>query len=343
MDDMLLANKKNSEKYPEIRDILLSIIIPVYNVSEYLPQCLDSVLAQQDDRVEVIIIDDGSTDQSPELCDAFATKLKNCKIIHQKNAGLSVARNVGIENANGQFLFFLDSDDWLIDNSIERLLDTISKGLNVDVYINLVKYFYDDTKKIENSCYSFANIDQNQKSLEIFYDMLNIRGIFLGSQIFIIRKKHLIDNNLFFKPGLYHEDNLWIAQVFMKSNCLKLTDIELFFYRKNRNGSIMYSVSQRKMEDQLKIIQYLQIEAEEIEEESRKYINYWCSKIYRSLIRNLIISENDSFDVSFLNNVEEKKYLYGVYKIKDTIPVILLNIFGLKKMIKILKGLNSLL
>lgn len=344
MVDSFLDNKNsnNNDKFPETLNFLLSIIIPVYNVSEYLPQCLDSILSQQDDRVEVIIIDDGSTDQSPELCDAYAKIINNCKVIHQKNAGLSVARNVGIENANGQFLFFLDSDDWLLDNCIEKLLGNIEKEQNTDVYINKVKYFYDDTKKTEDCGYLFENINQNKGSLEVFYDLLNIRGIFLGSPIFIIRKKHLIDKDLFFKPELYHEDNLWIAQVFMRSDRVKLIDIELFFYRKNRNGSIMYSISQRKMEDQLKIIQYLQTEAKAIEGNRQKYIKYWCSKIYRSIIRNLIASDINSFDVTFLSNVEEGRNMYGVYKTKDFIPVVLLNTVGLRKMIKVLKWLDNL-
>ena len=91
---------------------LLSIVVPVYQVEAYLPQCLDSIVSQMADDIEVILIDDGSPDSCPEICDAYADKYAQFNVIHQKNAGVSIARQTGAQAANGRYITFLDSDDW---------------------------------------------------------------------------------------------------------------------------------------------------------------------------------------------------------------------------------------
>ena len=101
---------------------LVSVVIPVYNVSRYLPQCLESVLAQTYQNIEVLIIDDGSTDGSGSICDRFAERDSRIRAIHTDNRGLSAARNLGLENMSGTFVFFIDSDDWIEPNTVETLV-----------------------------------------------------------------------------------------------------------------------------------------------------------------------------------------------------------------------------
>ena len=100
---------------------LLSVIVPIYNVEEYLAQCIDSILNQTFTDFEIIVVNDGSTDSSPQICEEYAKKDSRVKVIHQKNAGVSVARNKGIENARGQYITFVDSDDWLELNMYEDM------------------------------------------------------------------------------------------------------------------------------------------------------------------------------------------------------------------------------
>ena len=94
-------------------DGLISVIIPVYNVAAYLPQCLDSVLSQDYEALEVILIDDGSKDESGAICDAYAARDSRVRVIHQQNAGGAAAKNAGLRIATGEYLTFVDSDDWL--------------------------------------------------------------------------------------------------------------------------------------------------------------------------------------------------------------------------------------
>ena len=101
--------------------VKVSVVIPVYNVEEYLRRCVDSVLAQTLSDLEIILVDDGSPDHCPEICDEYAAEYDNIQVIHKPNGGLASARNAGMKAATGQYLFFLDSDDWLDDEGLERL------------------------------------------------------------------------------------------------------------------------------------------------------------------------------------------------------------------------------
>lgn len=102
--------------------LLVSIIIPVYNVQQYLIRCLDSVVGQTYSNIEPILIDDGSTDGSGEICDEYQKKDSRFKVIHQSNGGVSAARNCGLDNCNGDFIMFIDADDWVENNYVEELL-----------------------------------------------------------------------------------------------------------------------------------------------------------------------------------------------------------------------------
>ena len=106
---------------------LISVIIPVYNVEQYLKQCVDSILSQTYKNIEIILVDDGSSDSSGIICDEYAHKHGNIKVIHKKNAGLSEARNSGLVVANGSYIAFIDSDDWISNDNFEKMITEIKK------------------------------------------------------------------------------------------------------------------------------------------------------------------------------------------------------------------------
>ena len=111
---------------------MISVIIPVYNVREYIGKCVDSVLKQKIHDIEIILVDDGSTDGSDEVCDMYADANENVFVIHKKNAGLGYARNSGLEIARGEYIFFLDSDDWLPENALINLQE-LAENNDVDI------------------------------------------------------------------------------------------------------------------------------------------------------------------------------------------------------------------
>ena len=121
-----------------------TVIIPVYNVAAYLAKCIDSVLKQEFKQYEVILIDDGSTDESGTICDKFAEQDKRIVVIHQKNKGLSAARNIGIENAKGEYILFLDSDDYWHDSSALNIIYSRLNVSNADILSFNYMKFCDD-------------------------------------------------------------------------------------------------------------------------------------------------------------------------------------------------------
>ena len=125
----------------------LSIIVPVYNVERYIPMCLESIVLQSLEDYEVILVNDGSTDSSREICDKFAAEHKEFRVIHQGNEGVSAARNKGIAEAQGEYILFLDSDDFLVPQSIGPLL-SIAKNNNLDVLGFGYKTVPEDTKDL---------------------------------------------------------------------------------------------------------------------------------------------------------------------------------------------------
>ena len=115
-------------------DNLISIIVPVYNVEDYIKQCLDSILLQTYTNFEVIVVDDGSTDSSSEICDDFAKKDKRFNVIHKENGGVSKARNIALDNVNGSYVVFVDSDDVLPKDALKKMIDeTIATNSEVSV------------------------------------------------------------------------------------------------------------------------------------------------------------------------------------------------------------------
>ena len=117
---------------------MISILVPVYNVERYLARCIDSVLSQSFQEWELILVDDGSTDNCPRICDEYANKDKRIKVIHKLNGGLPSARQVGFINAVGEYLIFLDSDDWLLPNSLCVLINAIQSDGGYDIARSIV-------------------------------------------------------------------------------------------------------------------------------------------------------------------------------------------------------------
>ena len=120
---------------------LISIIVPVYNVEAYLHQCLQSILDQTYTNLEIIVVDDGSTDHSPAICDHFAALDARVKVIHKKNGGQSAARNIGLDTASGEYIGFVDSDDWIDNDMYETLYNLISQyGADISACTHYLEY-----------------------------------------------------------------------------------------------------------------------------------------------------------------------------------------------------------
>lgn len=216
----------NSNKIPAI-----TVIIPVYNVDKYLYQCIESVINQTFTDFELLLIDDGSTDNSPDICDYFQSKDMRIKAIHKKNEGVSSARNIGLEQARGEYVCFIDSDDW-IDEAYLYDLITSSSSQKCDLSIlSSVSYEYYNKKNIlRTSSYS-----KNKYSYSEIVDFLIENNFFTlsdGGCFSKLFKRKLIniDSQRFLLDNSVYEDTLFVLQYICKCNSIKIKRGSFYHY-----------------------------------------------------------------------------------------------------------------
>ena len=188
----------------------ISVIIPVYNVEKYLDRCVSSALSLSFD-TEVVLVDDGSTDASGEMCDEWAKQDSRVRVIHQKNAGLSSARNAGIAAAEGDYILLLDSDDFLDPAETDRLLSSIDA--DAELAVGLYRLYFEKGERFENEP-SLPPLLYGKQSRNELLRRIPRDGssFYLAAVRFIVRREWLIENDLYFFVGIYHEDEEWSAR-----------------------------------------------------------------------------------------------------------------------------------
>ena len=211
------------------------MVIPAYNVEAYLEECLGSVAAQSWKDWEAIVVDDGSTDGSGSLAEAWARKDKRFRVIRQENRGQSAARNAAIRIAEGEYLFFLDGDDWLEREALETLALELK---DEDVVCFGGRRFFQDEKRYEEGDELVAKTyacgwDYYQENA-----LKPRRFAFVSEVLRIYRREFLLEEQLFFKEGIFHEDNLFTPLVLYYAGKTRVVSKNLYNYRV-REGSTM--------------------------------------------------------------------------------------------------------
>lgn len=294
---------------------LISIIIPLYNVERYVDSCLQSVVQQIDERVEVIIVNDGSTDQSPDICQKYENRYQSIRVVNQANAGLSAARNTGIKNAHGDYILFLDSDDYLAPEAIKQVIEATTK--NTDIIVGKALTVDEQTNSINNNHVNYIENYNNQPDKWLF-EMDKKSDFWFAAWLIIIKRDFLENNNLYFLEGIYHEDELWVPTVFSRARTMMVLNYDFYCYRINRQGSIVNSVNTKKEFDKIVIIdEFNKIKFES--EISRSLIDARCAALLYGIIRKLSLIDNEnereqliSMVSSRLSYLKHSKY-WGVY------------------------------
>ena len=217
----------------------LSVIIPVYNVESYLRECLDSVISQSLNNIEIICIDDGSTDNSLLILEEYAAKDNRIKIISKENGGQASARNLGIKEARGRYIAFVDSDDFIKHDMFEKLYSRAIRN-NLDlVMCKIALYDNDDGSINENAWYYKLGVfDGFGKEIFNHEDTLDFTCEISVTPYNKIYKKSLLwDNDILFPEGLIFEDEKFFYDVYLRAKRISLVDEFLYYYRVNRKGS----------------------------------------------------------------------------------------------------------
>lgn len=218
---------------------LVSVVIPVYNVENVLEKCINSVLSQTYKNLQIILVDDGSTDNSGNICDAFCKKDDRVAVIHKKNGGLSDARNVGLKQVSGDYISFIDSDDWVSEDFIETLIDN---AVSHQADISIVDY----AMVFESGKIKYVN--NNYKELEIFNTREALQQLLIQNISFMVcnklYKKEIFDN-VEFPVGQLYEDASIGLKTFLKTKKVVICHKAKYFYFQ-REGSIVNSVFTEK-------------------------------------------------------------------------------------------------
>lgn len=293
----------------------LSIIVPIYKVAQYLSKCVDSLLTQDipSSEYEIILVDDGSPDACPQICEDYAAAHENIRVVHRENGGLSAARNSGIEVAQGEYIMFVDSDDYIEPNVLGGLLTQVERD-NLDVLRYRLQYV--------NPQYEVFNPYKSDPFKGNDYSEEPTDGVsFLNSRMntrcyawqFILRRdliytsnfKHQTSgNNVLFTEGIYFEDTDWTPRMLVRAQRVASTDTVVYNYLQ-REGSITNAVNRNKqkkvLDDKMRLIGALQKQSNDLHKSGR--YNRW----YRDMISDLVVSIIGILSVDFYD--EKDAYL----------------------------------
>lgn len=293
--------------------INISVIIPVYNVEKYLSKCLDSIINQTYSNFEVILIDDGSTDNSSNICDKYSKKDKRIKAIHNKNKGVSFSRNCGLDIASGKYILFIDSDDTIDEDYLEKLINNSKK--EELICSNCIVETLVNNKKIDNSGRTY--------SVSEYIDLI-INSKLMGTCWGKLFKKSELKNLKFDNNTYYMEDTLFLLQYLMNSSIKNVRFCDTNYHYNCLNDS---SLTKNKKIDVLNRLKNIFYSYDKLDELTDKYytniINRKKIKVVKKNMENIECIEdlkkivcNTKLKKDFENKYSLFYYLYENKKIK---------------------------
>lgn len=267
----------------------VSIIVPVYQVEKYIRQCVDSILAQTFRDFELILVDDGSRDMSGEICDEYANADTRVKVIHTENVRAAEARNKGINLASGNYLMFIDSDDYISSEMVEILYRNIQKE-NVDIVACNYRYIFGDD---ENKDFSTNFVAETLSGKDVFYHRKNERNYGYWTVVWNKLYKKEVFKKLRFRTGKYYEDEFFANDMYrMNINIATITDC-LYFYRQH-DCSTMKTKSIAKSFDVIEAFQeriYVYLKNEQYSKQAYKVLVYSLEHLAEA--KKLISNEDE--------------------------------------------------
>lgn len=296
-------------KYPTF-----SFIVPVYNISKYIRKCVSSILYQDYSDYEIILVDDGSTDGSGNICDQLATSDVRIKVIHQRNSGLSEARNTGIKNAIGCYILFVDGDDYIKKNSLIHIVQMLKKYPDTDVmFLEAIKIFPNGQEIPMADGYIDKYI--NGQSKECVMKHLSSLPKYPGSACTkLIRRSLIVENQLFFEKGALSEDIEWTINLLLLSNKFTYCKEIYYFYRQNREGSITNTSGIKSINSLLNTIE--KCGNDSLEKKYQKEVNSFLAYEYIIVLLNYACLTEDKDDIK--RRIKENSWILNYSNTKKT-------------------------
>ena len=225
-----------------------SVILPIYKVEKYLAECVDSILNQSFNDFEVILVDDGSPDASGAMCDEYAKKDARVKVIHKKNGGQSAARNDGFKIAIGEYIIFIDSDDYITDNDFLKEIDIKICETGSDIVLYKFSKFYDSTRKMDAPAFSLDFVSGINDSDKLLYELVQRDAYYGMAWIKAYRREAAVNAGVLFDEGLICEDMDWYFNLILNSSGISAIDKSFIAYRQ-REGSVTATLKIKTLTD----------------------------------------------------------------------------------------------
>ncbi len=298
----------------------ISVIIPVYKVEQYLNRCVESVVNQTYKNLEIILVDDGSPDNCPKMCDAWAKKDDRIKVIHKINGGLSDARNAGLDIATGDYVTFLDSDDTIMPDFSDACM-SIAKTTDI-----LKSDFVGNKTKM---IYLYV---ANGKRYKINYQISACGKVY--------RVEFLKNNSIKFKKGLYHEDVDFSLRVLLAKPNIQESNVNFYYYNTETQGSITREINNEKYKK--RIVDTMQI-IHDIDNEfglNKNQLKYCSIFLYNALKLAINITDENLFYETVAEIEKNKKLFRMPNSIKNKMIMLGWNVFGLKHFLTMIKRLR---
>lgn len=278
----------------------------MYNIDQYIQYCLDSCLNQDNvhpDEYEVIVVNDGSTDDSLSIAETFVKRFENVRIISQNNAGLSAARNTGLREATGEYIWFVDGDDAIASNAVSILLNQIEL-IGADAYL-INHSTFKDTQIIFTPHFEVFPLLSGKQIHEQYMRILPVMA-----WVTIYRKEVLTANHLCFLPGIYHEDFEFSVRAHHRMDAIASINEALYYYRISRNGSIMNGLKTDDTKALLSMIEIINSFLSFFHNEKSPFARKVLGQCAIFFLRQYYSRRRDRKDKGYAVFIENKKLLY---------------------------------
>ncbi len=335
-NDVKLTNEKHTYGQYEF-----SIIIPAYNVEKYIEACLQSILNQSFTDYEILLINDGSSDKTLEIAEAYGKKDSRIKVFSKGNAGLSHTRNYGIERAAGRYIYFVDSDDMLEENALKNIEAVIEKKPDADVIATRYRILDEKTGELKevNSFPALILSGSSRMTIaEQYAACFLYDDISTMSPLYVTKRSYLTDKGLRFYEGILHEDELWTPQLFLNAEGIGYCENSCYIYRVNREGAITNKFSTKHYRDRIFVMDELcklaekEFSKEKASAKGRDYMER-IACMYARFIQDV---GDIAGDKQILNELSRRKhYLKNVLQLKYRILYYMLNTLGVKNTLKL--------
>lgn len=263
-----------------------SVIVPIYNVEQYLKKCIESILKQTYENFELILVDDGSPDNCPAICDEYAKNDSRIRVVHKKNQGLVAARNTGVELATGEYICYVDGDDWIAENLLETVWKKVLQKTEVDMVVySAVKQFSDHQEEIPYSVKEGLYTKERLEKEIYPYMMYDERKPFCTGLIFPVAWNKICKTELLKKYYCREtkirmgEDNAFVFECLYRANIVYFIDDILYFYNQLNSESMVHSYDKNRFLNNTLLTSYIEKqlggENEVIDRQINAFKTYW--------------------------------------------------------------------